>query len=151
MQLTSLLTNKATPITPLSHNFAVLSALSLLDLLDIDSTREEADLGLKMILDSHASTPGWDTTIRDTILKKQHSMSAGSAVAAASQHALTASQGLQHLADLATASEAGRTEVLSEVRPDTASIAAPKGRAFNATALTRGGYLGMLGGGDAGR
>ncbi|KAI9736562.1 MAG: Glucose-responsive transcription factor [Claussenomyces sp. TS43310] len=150
MRIITLLTGSPTFTSPLLHHFSVLAALTLIDLLDLESTRDEAEVGIKMLRESYAPLSAWDMAIRDTIQKKRHSSGiVASTTAAASQHALTASQGLQHLADLATATEADRSEALSETRPETVASAPPttvaaNQAAWDSTALTRNGYLSAL-------
>jgi hypothetical protein len=153
MQLTSIIATSTSLITPLMHHFTTLSAFTLLELLDQESTREEADRGLKIILDSRTASSAWDIAIRDAISKKLNIN-----VGTAGQHAavLAASQGLQHLADLATASEAERPDVLSEARPDAAAAAAAASsqsqpQAWDATALARNGYLSAATAGEQGQ
>ncbi len=138
MQLAFILAH-STVISPLAHHFGVLAAVTLLDLVQVESTREEAERGLKLISEARTLAPAWDAAIRDMILRKQHGFSSGN-VSTASQHALTASQGLQHLADLATASEGGR----SESRPEASGASNSQTQAWEPPALTQNGYLSMV-------
>lgn len=108
-EVTKLLAANPALVTPITHHFTSLAAITLVDLLDTEFTREGAEHAIKVIVDTHIAPSGWDATVRDIVNKKNAGM--GSAARAttpvASQHALTASQGLQHLADLATATDAG--------------------------------------------
>lgn len=145
-----LLLDNPTLTSPLIHHFKALATLTLLDLLDVDSTHDEAEAAISKINESYAAKSAWNLVLRDTIQLKQRNIGHAASVAtAASQHALTASQGLQHLADLATATEADRTEALNEARPETvtgpgSSIDARNRGSWDSTALTRNGYLSTL-------
>jgi hypothetical protein len=155
-EVVKLLAGNPTLITPLTHHFTSLAAMTLVDLLDTEFTRDGAEHYIKIIMDSRIAPSGWDSVIREMIAKKAASTAAGISTAAvtgaASQHALTASQGLQHLADLATATEAGRSEVLSEAIAEKA-ITASHGagsQPWESPSITKVGYLNLLAG-EAGR
>lgn len=120
--------------TPLHHHFSSLIALTLIELVDHDSTREEAERGLGLLLGIliPRTDSCWDATTKELCNRKLQGPAAGGK---AFSHA-----GLQHLADLATATEEGR-EVLSGEREEGAG--AP---VWEPGALTRAGYLNVLAG-----
>lgn len=107
-EVTKLLAANPSLISPLTYHFTSLAATTLVDLLGTDYTRESAEHYTSIILDSRIAPSGSDAVIRKFIQKKRHSISPGAATAstpAASQHAVTASQSLQQLAELATGTE----------------------------------------------
>ncbi|KAF5009540.1 hypothetical protein FDECE_4252 [Fusarium decemcellulare] len=79
--------------SPLVNHFASLVSMSLVSLSKLDSSREEATQLIKEIVEKPAGT--WDG-VRDKLTDQMRPTSSVEA---------TASQGLQHLADLATAHE----------------------------------------------
>ena len=89
--------------TPLLNHFVSLNALSLGGLARIDKSRDEAAQLIKEIIESPGSV--WDS-VRERLTNQARPASSAEA---------TASQSLQHLADLATAHEglAGETGDLS--------------------------------------
>ncbi|KFY32141.1 hypothetical protein V493_00475 [Pseudogymnoascus sp. VKM F-4281 (FW-2241)] len=132
VQTTNLLA--AAPPSPLHIHFTTLASATLLELLDNDATREDADRTLRSLFEAPARTPApWDKALRDLVARHMRAASP----AAPSAAALTASQGLQHLADLATAGEAvGAKE----------GTAAAGAVSWDPATMTRGGFLGVLGG-----
>jgi len=128
------------PVSPLTKDFATLSVVSLLEGLEKEGVKDEAGRELKLMLSSPSRPAGsWDPALRELVVKKVGGAPAAAA-AAPSAAALTASQGLQHLADLATAGDAGR-EVVAE-RPE--GVAAVQ-TSWDAAAITRNGFLSVLG------
>ncbi|KAH8816177.1 hypothetical protein F5884DRAFT_212493 [Xylogone sp. PMI_703] len=119
MNLITQLAHNTTTISPLNYHATALAALTLLELTGFETTREEAEGSLNTILDGRIAPSSWDSAIRDYIIKKRQPGSSGGAsgVAAGTQPSnaqqnltTSASQGLQRLADLATATEEGRVE-----------------------------------------
>jgi hypothetical protein len=105
MHIVTQLTHNSSLMSPLTHHATALVTLTLIDLLNYDKTKESAEAGLKALVENRIAPSGWDSAIRDLIVNKLSRSASAGAGAAESQQALTASQGLQRLADLATATE----------------------------------------------
>lgn len=141
--------------SPLCKDFTVLAAVSLMELLDHDNSKikSDAEQELKMYISSaprFTTSDSWEVQVRDLILKRIANIGspsqtqAGSAQAqqtSTSSAALTASQGLQHLADLATAGDTARQEQEAGNGNGNGAAAA----AWDKEKLTRGGFLTVLG------
>lgn len=136
-ELVRLLVENPSLLSPLSHHFTCLASLSLLELTKVEKTREEATQLLKQILESHIAPSSWDSSIRDKIAETvRPSTSSGAEV-----------QGLQHLADLAAA-----TEVSTGAAPEIKTDDVPKFRTsdtyddlgFDPRPMLRAGYLNAL-------
>ena len=147
MQIATQLKNNPSLVSPLTHHATAFAAAALIELNEHESTRKEAERGLSSILEGRIAPSGWDASIRDMILKIANpgsSSGAGGAVGAktgTSQHA--AIQGLQQLAELASATEEGRTEgSTSEGRKDGQIFQ----RFHDLRELIRVGYLSKLSG-----
>lgn len=135
-----MLLDNAQVLSPLNHHFFCLTTLSLLELGKVEATRDEANDLLKQLLHSNHAPSTWDGVIRDRIIE--------CFPPAALQPPTTeaaVSQGLQHLADLATATEA------DPVKPDkdaeTPSLRTSdnyEDAGFDPRHLTRNGYLNVL-------
>ena len=124
--------------SPLIQHAATLAAATLIELRSYSETRSEAERNLKTLLETRTMGSAWDQSIKDMIMKNQRSdLYGGSSKAAES--ALTASQSLQHLAELATAStaEAEGSDQPADTQPR---------RLRGLQALVRDGYLSKLGG-----
>jgi hypothetical protein len=144
LRVASLLDSPSTPITPLNHHFAALAGLTLVELVDLPETKDGAWAGIDALLEAlekrrgiavDERSIGWDSAIRDLVLKKKQHQGQGGPSSSTSQG------GLQHLADLAT----GATGSVSQ------SEGAPQASDFDFTVLTRYGYLTALVGGNAPR
>lgn len=139
----------ATPLlaSPLLQHFMTLASITLIELLDHESTRDESDRALKSLLDSPPRSAGvWEKSLRDLALKRIGAMSPVTVPAPVpSAAALTASQGLQHLADLATAGDAGRGEVgEGRVEGAVATGGSAQAISWDPASITRGGFLSVL-------
>ncbi|CZR51973.1 related to RGT1 Regulator of glucose-induced genes [Phialocephala subalpina] len=103
--------------SPLVHYCKILTALTLIELLEYENTRDQAEEALKSLLD-RASNSGWDAAVRELITNRlQRPSSASLGTAESSKQASVASQSLQRLADIATATE-GRDAVGGEERKE---------------------------------
>ncbi|KAF6834396.1 C6 finger domain-containing protein [Colletotrichum musicola] len=103
-ELISLLVGHAQLITPLHQHFTVLVTLTLFELAKVDKTKEEATKLLAEFRDSALPASVFDGLVRDKIA--DHFRLSTNIAPAPSAIEAAASQGLQHLADLATLSSA---------------------------------------------
>lgn len=136
----SILLDQPLLITPLTHHFFCLTTLTLLELRKVDSTRDEASLFLKDLLNRSSAPSSWDAVIRDRIAGYTKPTAAqGSMEAAASQGTL------QHLADIATAAELNTAEVDKDTEPTTApTVDGHDSASMDAQSLIFGGYLNAM-------
>lgn len=144
--IVALLTQHPNFLSPLTHHATALAALTLVELTKYETTREQADSGLNTLLEGRIAPSGWDSAIREMILKKQRSGSGGSDPSAG-KHSILAAQGLRHLADLATATKEGTAA--DESRNDgekVGAISEPVQRFRGLRAALKTGYLTHLGG-----
>jgi hypothetical protein len=110
MRIVALLTHNTSFMSPLTHHATVLAASTLIELTHCDNTKDSAEGSLRDLIENHIAPSGWDAAVRDMIVSKCNQVSSAGAGSVESQHALTASQGLQRLADLATATEGDRAD-----------------------------------------
>lgn len=122
-------------LSPMNHHFFCLTTLSLVELAKVEKTREEATALLRQLLTSNSAPSTWDAVIRDHISEHVRPSTAQAA----------ANQGLQHLADLATATEidAAKSERDSDFVPLRISDNYDD-VGFDPRVLTRSGYLNVL-------
>lgn len=153
-------------LSPLCRDFVVLAVVSVMELLEseVPGVKEQAEqiLQLWLSIQPRLISPGsWDVGLRELVIKRGGANNSPSQTHAAPQApmgqaqaqnqaqnqggsaaALTASQGLQHLADLATAGDAGREQDLkSEL---TAAVAGGQAVAWDKEKLTKYGFLTIL-------
>lgn len=93
-----LLTAHHQMISPLNHHFTSLAAICLMEMAKVDTSRDEAVQLLNELLEANIAPSSWDDVIRAKIRSALRPPTNSTAEA-------TASQSLQHLADLATAAE----------------------------------------------
>lgn len=96
-----LLTSHPQMVSPLNHHFTALTTLCLIEMTKVDKSREEATQLLSNLVDANISPSTWDDAIRARI--RDALRPSTSSVLAQT----TASQSLQHLADLATSDGGG--------------------------------------------
>ncbi|PNS14177.1 hypothetical protein CAC42_6690 [Sphaceloma murrayae] len=81
LKVATVLNQRQTPITPLNHHFAALSAMTLAELVDVPRTRADAIRGLDHLAEAlgggrglagHPSdSRGWDSAIRELVREKR--------------------------------------------------------------------------------
>jgi hypothetical protein len=154
LQIVTQLKNNASLVSPLTHHATAFAAVALIECTGSEHTRQDAESGLSSLLESRIAPSGWDSSIRELIIKSKNpgpSSGAGGAAGAktgTSQHA--AIQGLQQLAELASATEEGRAESsTSEGRKESSTGGQIFHRFHDLRELVRIGYFSKLGGGDA--
>lgn len=133
----NLLTDNSQMLSPLNHHFTSLTAMCLLDLSKIEKTRDEAHGLLKQLLESNIAPSAWDGHIRDKIYEATRPTTSSGAEA-------TASQSLQHLADLATATEAVNAPAAPEKTDDLPKFRTSESYddlGFDPRLMLRAGYL----------
>jgi hypothetical protein len=155
MRIVTLLTHNPSLVTPLTYHPTVLATLTLIKLTDYDSTRAEAEIGLKTLMENRVAPSAWDSIIRDMISNRKQIGVAALTSSAESKHASTAAQGLQHLAELATANEEGRDVSMGESRSEGENFAARTTAVHNQfhqnlQEIVKSGYLRVLSG-ESGR
>lgn len=135
-ELTQLLIGNPQLLNPLNHHFFSLTSLTLLELIKVEAEREAAAALLKELAEIQVAPSNWDNIIRDRITEQTRPSTSHAAMEA------TASQSLQHLADLATATEIGsaKPEKDNPIRmTDGYQL-----MGFDPRELTRTGYLSFL-------
>lgn len=80
VKVATILNQRQTPITPLNHHFAALSAMTLCELADIPCTKREARRGLAQLAEALDTgrglaghpfdSAGWDNSIRKLVVEK---------------------------------------------------------------------------------
>ncbi|KAI0168990.1 hypothetical protein GGR52DRAFT_500463 [Hypoxylon sp. FL1284] len=122
-------------LSPLNHHFFCLTTLSLVELSKVDKTREEATSLLRQLLESNLAPSTWDAVVRDHISEHIRPSTAQA----------TANQSLQHLADLATATETNVAQ--PENKSDSTPLRTSDSYSdvgFDPRKLTQAGYLNAL-------
>jgi hypothetical protein len=147
------LTGNPNFISPMTHHFTTVVALILEELKTLDSTKKEAEQSLATLRESRLPRTGWNGAIREYIGPNPNSNVAAinsTPQSTASHHVLTASQGLQRLADIATAAggtrDAGTDESRTEPEKNNTapSTGPPPVLCQHLRNLIRGGYLNVF-------
>jgi hypothetical protein len=118
-KIIALLVHEPNHVAPLTHHSTILATLTLIELAEEDDTRAEAEECLKILMENRIAQSVWDTTIRAIVSNRKRVR----ATLKGSEHASTAAQSLQHLADLATANDEGRDISMGEGRSEGESFA----------------------------
>lgn len=146
VKVATVLNQRQTPITPLNHHFAALSAMTLCELVDIDKTRAEASRGIEQLAEAlglgrglagHPEySSGWDSAIRDLILAKKARLQTA---------AVDGQHGGYSNVDGGGVASGTATPVEGNVAATAAGVENGRSIKFDPTMLTRYGYLTALG------
>ncbi|KAK8034667.1 hypothetical protein PG993_009662, partial [Apiospora rasikravindrae] len=138
----ALLTANAQLITPLNYHFFSLTTLTLLELKKVEAVQDEATEYLKELHNCNLAPSTWDETIRARIAEHIETTPPQSTSMEA-----TASQSLQHLADLATSTELDAIKADKDAPEPSVSLRTSDNYedvGFDPRSITRGGYLNVL-------
>lgn len=139
VKVATVLNSRATPVTPLNHHFAALSAMTLCELADVSKTRDQAIKGLEELrsclgggrgLAGFEGSEGWDGAIRELVVAKLERIERGGGGAADGE-------ALRSLAEAAVGAGTGGAAV-------GVNGGDGEGGPFDPTMLTRYGYLSAL-------
>ena len=150
-KIIALLVHEPNHVAPLTHHSTILATLTLIELAEEDDTRAEAEECLKILMENRIAQSVWDTRIRAIVSNRKRVR----ATLKGSEHASTAAQSLQHLADLATANDEGRDISMGEGRSEGESFATKSPSTQHRVKkdlrkIVRDGYLRLLSG-ESGR
>lgn len=152
LRMASILNQPNTVVTPLNHHFAALSALTLGELTEYEETRAGAEKGIEEIyqalssrkgLMSREDSTGWDSAIRDLIIRKKGQINEREDIDKdVDKDAGTA---LQHLADAAIGGNRSKAIVAAASKsPGRSKLANATDGGYDPTMLPRSGYLDAL-------
>jgi len=131
----TLLTAEPFFLSPFTHHFTCLAGLALADLTKVDKTRDESTrIVVNDLLEGVISPSGWDAFIRDRVAERLRPLTSSGLDAA--------SQGLQHLADLATAT--GLTKEKANEGPVVRAADGYEDMGFDPRPMLRAGYLNAI-------
>ena len=150
-KIIGLLVHEPNHVAPLTHHATILATLTLIELAENEDMRTGAEDCLKILMENRIAPSLWDTTLRDIVSNRKRVL----ATLKGSEHASTAAQSLQHLADLATANDEGRDISMGEGRSEGESFATKSPSTQHRVKkdlrkIVRDGYLRLLSG-ESGR
>ena len=160
MRIVTQLKDSTNLFSPLTHHATAFAAVALIECMGYEQTRNEAESGLTALLEGRIAPSGWDVSIRELILKSRNSgqsSGAGGAVGAITGTSQPEALHLQHLAEaaeLATATNEGKTESsTSETRKESSTGGGGQifQRFHDLREVLRSGYLSKQGGGTTDR
>lgn len=156
MSIAELIPTTALISTPLSHHFTCLAVRTLHELTKLPQHRDDATVSLTRILESNPALHVWTEATARKHVTEQNRPSTSTGLGTTAQS--TASQSLQHLADLATTglasaavekSDAAEEPVPAVPNATSASVPAPgeetpAATPFNVFTMLKEGYLNNL-------
>lgn len=136
-QIVAVLSQYSNYYFPITQHATALATEVLIDLRKFGEARSEAEHNLSVLRDGHIMPSPINSTIKEMIINNQRSDLYGDdSKVVKSQHVLTASQTLQQLAELATA---------TTIENEGGDLHSQPRRLGSLQSLVRGGYLNKLG------